>query len=81
MDLSAAAWRISSHSGTNGACIEVATLGGAHQAHALGLAGREGLATAPPAVAVRDSKDRSGPALTFAAQDWLAFTASLKATG
>jgi hypothetical protein len=29
----------------------------------------------PGAVAVRDSKDRSGPALTFTASQWQAFTA------
>jgi hypothetical protein len=29
--------------------------------------------------AVRDSKDPDGPKLTFAAADWLAFTAGIKA--
>lgn len=30
------------------------------------------------AVGVRDSKDRSGPALTFGAASWIGFVASLK---
>ena len=32
----------------------------------------------PGIVAVRDSKDPNGPALTFAPADWLAFTTSIK---
>jgi hypothetical protein len=32
-----------------------------------------------PGVAVRDSKDPKGPALTFAARQWTVFTAALKA--
>ncbi|BCL14758.1 DUF397 domain-containing protein [Micromonospora sagamiensis] len=32
----------------------------------------------PGAVAVRDSKDRSGPVLTFGAQDWRRFIDFLK---
>jgi hypothetical protein len=30
-------------------------------------------------VAVRDSKDRSGPALVVAPSDWVAFTSAIKA--
>ena len=32
----------------------------------------------PGIVAVRDSKDRSGPALTFTPAEWEAFTAGVK---
>jgi hypothetical protein len=32
----------------------------------------------PGVVAVRDSKDRHGPALIFTRADWAAFTAALK---
>jgi len=32
----------------------------------------------PGIVAVRDSKDRSGPALTFTASEWEAFTAGVR---
>jgi hypothetical protein len=33
----------------------------------------------PGVVAVRDSKDPSGPALSFTPDDWRAFTAAIKA--
>lgn len=48
-------WRKSSHSGDQGACVEMAPTGG-------------------DAVAVRDSKDPSGPILRFPAAAWAAFT-------
>jgi hypothetical protein len=32
----------------------------------------------PGIVAVRDSKDRGGPALTFAPDEWAAFTAGIR---
>ncbi|MCX4747191.1 DUF397 domain-containing protein [Kitasatospora sp. NBC_01287] len=48
------AWRKSSHSGGNGACVEVAV-------------------PAPATVAVRDSKDPSGPQLRFSPEAWHAF--------
>jgi hypothetical protein len=57
-DLSRAVWRISSRSGGNGNCVEVA-------------------ANLPGMVAVRDSKDRSGPVLIFAHTAWEAFTVQL----
>ena len=59
-DLSQAAWRISSHSGQNGNCVEVAR-------------------NLPGVVAVRDSKDRGGPVLAVAAEEWRAFTRAVKA--
>ncbi|TDB70123.1 DUF397 domain-containing protein [Micromonospora sp. KC723] len=52
--LATAAWRKSSHSGDEGACVE--------------------LATVPGLVAVRDSKDPSGPVLLFPPAAWAAFT-------
>lgn len=61
MDLSAAVWKKSSRSGSNGGqCVEVA-------------------ANLPGVVAVRDSKDRGGPALLFTPAQWRAFTKGLKA--
>ena len=33
----------------------------------------------PGTVAVRDTQDRSGPVLKFRSQEWVAFTARLKA--
>ena len=58
-DLSRAAWRISSYSGQNGSCVEVAR-------------------NLPGVVAVRDSKDPEGSALTFAVGAWDAFTGAVK---
>ncbi len=60
MDLSKAAWRKSSHSGSNeGACVEVA-------------------GNIPGLIAVRDSKNPSGPALVFSRADWKAFLGLIK---
>jgi hypothetical protein len=58
IDLSAARWRISSHSSGSGSCVELAALPAGH-------------------VAVRDSTDRSRPALVFDAAEWRAFVAGM----
>ncbi len=62
VDLSAAAWRKSSHSGANGDCVEVA-------------------GNLPGVVAVRDSKDRGGPALAFSRDAWRAFLGQVRTGG
>jgi Domain of unknown function (DUF397) len=67
-DLSHAKWRKSSHSGS-GSCVEVAPVPGAGSA-AVGSG---------DVIAVRDSKDRSGPALTFTTRQWRSFAAGIKA--
>lgn len=64
LDLSRLEWRTSSYSGANGSCVEVAPVRD-------DPAGR-GL------IAVRDSKDRGGPALVFTAAQWRAFTAGIR---
>jgi hypothetical protein len=74
-ELSHAEWRKSSYSGANGSCVEVAPLPG-------GIA--DGAVTAGPgeargSIAVRDSKDRGGPALVFTARQWRSFAAGIKA--
>jgi uncharacterized protein DUF397 len=67
-DLSRAKWRKSSYSG-NGSCVEVAPVPGAGS-----------VATdARDVIAVRDSKDRRGPALTFTTRQWRSFAAGIKA--
>ncbi|MER0242082.1 DUF397 domain-containing protein [Streptomyces sp. 796.1] len=48
------AWQKSTHSGGNGACVEVAS-------------------PETEVIAVRDSKDPSGPALSFSPQAWTSF--------
>ena len=63
-DLTRIAWRKSSYSGANGSCVEVAPLPGAM--------------TSRGAIAVRDTKDRSGPALVLTARQWRAFAAGIK---
>jgi hypothetical protein len=62
IDLSGAIWRKSSRSGANGNCVEVAT----------NLTASTGL------VAVRDSKDPGGPALTFPVAEWERFIHGIK---
>jgi hypothetical protein len=63
-DLSRVTWRKSSYSnGTGGSCVEIAVLTPAAGEHD---------------IAVRDSKDPHGPALTFTARQWRAFAAAIK---
>jgi hypothetical protein len=64
-ELSRVAWRKSSYSnGSGGSCVEVAVLARASGGHD---------------IAVRDSKDPHGPALTFTARQWRALTTAIKA--
>jgi hypothetical protein len=58
-ELARATWRTATYSQANGACVEVAGLGG----------GR---------VAVRDTKDRTGPAIVMTAGQWRTFLASAR---
>ncbi len=63
-DLSRVMWRKSSYSNSSGgSCVEIAVLTDAVGEHA---------------IAVRDSKDPHGPALTFTAREWRAFTSAIK---
>ena len=64
-DLSRVTWRKSSYSNSSGgSCVEIAVLTGAPGEHD---------------IAVRDSKDPHGPALTFTARHWRGFTTAIKA--
>ncbi|MFG2191418.1 DUF397 domain-containing protein [Streptomyces sp. NPDC048639] len=77
-DLTRAQWRKSSYSGdTGGECVECATLGGTWWRKS-SYSGHDGgecveVAAVPHAVAIRDSKDPDGPALTFTPAAFAAF--------
>ncbi|HEY9472517.1 MAG TPA: DUF397 domain-containing protein [Mycobacteriales bacterium] len=62
LDLSRAVWRKSTRSGNGNACVEVA----------------DNLAAEHGVVLVRDSKNRTGPALRFTATEWAAFVSRVK---
>jgi hypothetical protein len=82
VDLTRATWRKSSFSGNNGgACIEIAAVPDWRKSSFSGNNGGDcvEIAAGSHLIAVRDSKDRSGPVLTFTPGDWLAFTRQLKA--
>ena len=65
-DLSRATWRKSSYSnGTGGSCVEIAPLAG--------------IPGTNDDIAVRDSKDPYGPALTFTARQWRHFVVAISA--
>ncbi len=67
-------WRKSSYSGTNGGCVEVAWRKSSYS-------GTNGdcveVAPAAAGVAVRDSKNTTGPTLSFPTNDWRSFIAEL----
>ncbi|ABP56683.1 DUF397 domain-containing protein [Salinispora tropica] len=62
-DLPGAVWRSSSRSNDQGLCVEVA----------------DNLVPALGVVAVRDSKDRSGPALAVGGTEWARFIRAVRA--
>jgi hypothetical protein len=78
-DLIGATWRKSSYSGSEGQCVEVAALAGA-QWRKSSYSGERGecVEVAPVSgyVAVRDSKDPEGPALTFSPAAFAAFVSA-----
>jgi Domain of unknown function (DUF397) len=82
-DLSRAVWRKSSYSGANGSCLEAAVLGEDVAWRKSSYSGQNGSCVevareVPGIVAVRDSKDPSGPALAFSPAVWQAFTARIR---
>ena len=75
-----AAWLTGSYRGQNGACVEVAVLPAWHTSSQSGQSGScvEVAYNLLRFVAVRDSKDRKGPVLSFRPDQWRAFTAAVK---
>lgn len=68
-------WRkSSSFSGTNGGCVEVAWR---KSSFSNGGSACVEVALVPAGVAVRDSKNTSGPTLGFPTGDWRSFLAAL----
>ncbi len=64
------AWRTSSDSGTNGACVKV---GWRSSSYCYEYGGCLEVAPAPAGVLVRDSKDPAGPTLAVTTAQWQAF--------
>jgi hypothetical protein len=74
MDIDNVTWRKASYSGDNGGgCVEVGVWRKASCSGDNGGACVEVAATPAAQVAVRDSKDPGGPALTFTALNWREF--------
>ena len=74
MKIDNASWRKASYSGGNGGgCVEVGVWRKASYSGDNGGACIEVAGTPDALVAVRDSKDPAGPALTFPASWWRAF--------
>ncbi|MGH3322067.1 MAG: DUF397 domain-containing protein [Streptosporangiaceae bacterium] len=70
-------WRKSSRSTGSGNCVEVAAVWRTSSRSTANGACVE-VAAVDRTVAVRDSKDRTGPALAFAERDWASFVGALK---
>lgn len=81
MDLTRATWRKSSYSGNNGGeCVEITAVPDWRKSSFSGNNGGNcvEITVGSHLIAVRDSKDRSGPVLAFTSADWRAFTRQLK---
>ncbi|HEX5494948.1 MAG TPA: DUF397 domain-containing protein [Mycobacteriales bacterium] len=82
VDLSRAVWHKSSRSSGNGACVEVAVLDGAvwhKSSYSSGNGQCVEVAALGTAVAVRDSKNPTGPVLTFTPGQWTGFLDGVRA--
>jgi hypothetical protein len=74
MDIDNVTWRKATYSGDNGGgCVEVGVWHKASHSGGNGGACVEVAGTPGAQVAVRDSKDPEGPALTFTASRWREF--------
>ncbi|WP_184539293.1 DUF397 domain-containing protein [Micromonospora polyrhachis] len=82
-ELSDAVWRKSSRSAGDANCVEMAEVPAAWRksSRSLGDADCVEVAELVQAVAVRDSKDPSGPALAFGRDAWASFVADVPDRG
>jgi hypothetical protein len=80
LDLTHAQWRKSSYSSANGACVEVAHVPAQWRksTHSSTSGQCVEVAHLPEAIAVRDSKDPTGPELIFTHEAWAAFVQRAK---
>jgi hypothetical protein len=82
MDTSHVTWRKASYSTQNSSCVEVGIWRKASYSAQNSNCVEVGTANQPGAdvvCLVRDTKDRSGPALAFTAASWATFTAAVRA--
>jgi hypothetical protein len=78
-NLRGAAWRKSSYSNAQGDCVEVGVAW--HKAsHSNGTGNCVEVGTAPRAILVRDTTNRSGATLTVSAETWRALLAEVRAS-
>jgi hypothetical protein len=81
MDTSHLIWRTASYSNNGANCVEVAAWRKASYSNNGASCVEVGTSRDPGDAAfclVRDTKDRTGPSLAFAAAQWAAFTARIK---
>ncbi|MDT0346751.1 DUF397 domain-containing protein [Streptomyces litchfieldiae] len=73
-DLDHAKWFTSSYSNGNGSCVEVAFVRSSYSANGGQCVE---VAALGDAIAMRDSKDKTGPVLTTTVEEWRAFIAGV----
>lgn len=77
-EVSGTGWRKSSHSGANGDCVEVSLPGWRKSSYSGSNGGCVEVTLERTMVGVRDSKDITGPVLSFDVVAWRAFVESVR---
>lgn len=79
-DLSRAVWRTSSRSTNNGQCVEVAFVDATWRTSSRSTGNGQcvEVAVRPEMVAVRDSKDRTGPVVVVGRAGWTALLSGIR---